>query len=107
MLLSEELGAEPVWVINNGLSHQESVPTARIQGMVQDALDSIEFITGSESTQWGGLRARMGHPEPWVLTYIGVGNEVGSTIHPCSAWMAAGGHHLCCCLEGVASVTWQ
>ena len=83
MLLSEELGTEPIWVLNNGLSHQESVPTARIQGMVQDALDSIEFITGSAGTQWGGLRARMGHPEPWALTYIGVGNEVRSAILPC------------------------
>ena len=87
MLLSEELGAEPIWVLNNGLSHQESVPTARIQGLVQDALDSIEFITGSAGTQWGGLRARMGHPEPWALTYIGIGNEVGSTIIPCCIGM--------------------
>ena len=76
MLLNEELGTEPIWVINNGLSHQESVPTAQIQGMVQDALDSIEFITGDEGTQWGRLRAEMGHPEPWSLTYIGIGNEV-------------------------------
>ena len=76
MLLNEELGTEPIWVINNGLSHQESVPTAQIQGMVQDALDSIEFITGDADTQWGRLRAEMGHPEPWSLTYIGIGNEV-------------------------------
>ena len=76
MLLSEELGAEPIWVINNGLSHQESLPTAHIQGLVQDALDSIEFIAGAADTQWGRLRADMGHPEPWSLTYMGVGNEV-------------------------------
>ena len=80
MLLNEELGAEPIWVINNGLSHEESIPTARIQGLVQDALDSIEFITGGQETQWGRLRAQMGHPEPWSLTYIGVGNEVTSRI---------------------------
>ena len=76
MLLSEELGAEPIWVINNGLSHQESLPTAHIQDLVQDALDSIEFITGAADTQWGRLRADMGHPEPWSLTYMGIGNEV-------------------------------
>ena len=41
MQLAEELGAEPVWVVNNGVSHQESVPAGRIQPWVQDALDSI------------------------------------------------------------------
>ena len=83
MLLNEELGTEPIWVINNGLSHEESVPTARIQALVQDALDSIEFITGDEGTQWGSLRAAMGHPEPWSLTYIGIGNEVGVSPLSC------------------------
>ena len=42
MQLAEELGAEPVWVVNNGVSHEESVPAGRIQSWVQDALDSIE-----------------------------------------------------------------
>ncbi len=100
MLLSEELGAEPIWVLNNGLSHQESVPTARIQGMVQDALDSIEFITGSTSTQWGGLRARMGHPQPWALTYIGVGNEVSLVSISCPIWMEAQSCRLWCRFKG-------
>lgn len=76
MVLTEELGAEPIWVINNGLSHEESVPTAHIGPLVDDALDSIEFITGAADTTWGSLRASMGHPEPWDLTYIGIGNEV-------------------------------
>lgn len=80
MLLNEELGTEPIWVLNNGLSHQESVPTARIQALVQDALDSAEFIMGDEGTQWGAVRAAMGHPEPWSLTYIGIGNEAGSLL---------------------------
>lgn len=89
-MLTEELGAEPIWVLNNGLSHQESVPTARIAPLVADALDSIEFITGPADSPWGALRACMGHPEPWSLTYIGVGNEVGTpsshtpTTHPIS-----------------------
>lgn len=42
MQLAEDLGAEPVWVVNNGVSHEESVPAGRIQSWVQDALDSIE-----------------------------------------------------------------
>ena len=44
MQLAEELGAEPVWVVNNGVSHEESVPAGRIQSWVQDALDSIECV---------------------------------------------------------------
>ncbi len=78
MLLVEELGSEPIWVLNNGLSHEESVPTVQIAPLVQDALDSIEFIVGSPDSRWGGVRAAMGHPEPWSLTYIGIGNEVRS-----------------------------
>ena len=42
MQLAEDLGAEPVWVVNNGVSHEESVPAGHIQSWVQDALDSIE-----------------------------------------------------------------
>ena len=45
MQLAEELGAEPVWVVNNGVSHTESVPAGLIQPWVQDALDSIECAT--------------------------------------------------------------
>ena len=56
-------------------SHTESVPTAQIQPLVQDALDSIEFVTGGTDTRWGALRAAMGHLEPWALNYIGIGNE--------------------------------
>lgn len=80
MLLVEELDAEPIWVLNNGLSHEESVPTAQIQPLVQDALDSIEFIVGSPGSTWGSLRARMGHPDPWHLTFIGIGNEVPACL---------------------------
>ncbi|EIE21944.1 glycoside hydrolase [Coccomyxa subellipsoidea C-169] len=75
MVLTEELGAEPIWVLNNGLSHEESVPTARITPLLADALDSIEFISGPADSRWGAVRAQMGHPDPWSLTYIGVGNE--------------------------------
>ena len=47
MQLAEDLGAEPVWVVNNGVSHEESVPAGRIQSWVQDALDSIECVCRS------------------------------------------------------------
>jgi alpha-L-arabinofuranosidase len=50
-------------------------PGAALQPYVQDALDEIQYITGSTSTQWGAQRAADGHPAPFPLTYIEVGNE--------------------------------
>ncbi|KAL9232686.1 hypothetical protein vseg_007767 [Gypsophila vaccaria] len=73
--LAEDLGAAPVWVINNGISHQDEVETANILPFVQEMLDSIEFARGDSSSQWGSLRASMGHPEPFDLKYIAIGNE--------------------------------
>ena len=43
---------------------------------VQDALDSLEFIMGPAGSKWGSIRAAMGHPEPWRLNYMAIGNEV-------------------------------
>lgn len=76
MLLAEELNAEPIWVMNNGLAHVDAVDTAHILGLVQDALDSVEFMTGPATSRWGAVRAAMGHPAPWNLTYFAIGNEV-------------------------------
>lgn len=75
MLLVEELETEPVWVINNGISHDESIKPKDILPWIQDALDSIEFITGPPDSTWGAERASMGHPEPWELNYMAIGNE--------------------------------
>ena len=81
-LLSEELGAEPLPVVNCGLACQyqnkdESahVAVSELDCYIQDALDLIEFANGDISTEWGKLRADMGHPEPFNMKYIGVGNE--------------------------------
>ncbi|KAK9787249.1 hypothetical protein WJX73_009553 [Symbiochloris irregularis] len=82
MLLAEELQAEPIWVINNGEAHADEVNTTFIQPWVQDALDSVEFMTGGPNTTWGALRASMGHPPPWNLTYFAIGNEdCGKTFY--------------------------
>eukprot|EP00884_Botryococcus_braunii_P004902 jgi/Botrbrau1/14412/Bobra.0014s0059.1 len=75
LLLTEELGAEPVWVINSGVSHLESLPTWQIESWVQDVLDGIEFIMGDSDSPYGSLRAAMGHPNPWQINFIGIGNE--------------------------------
>lgn len=78
-LLSEDIGAEPLPVVNCGLACQfesrEVVPLEELDAYVQDALDLIEFANGDPSTAWGRVRAEMGHPEPFGLKMIAVGNE--------------------------------
>ncbi|KAF2287781.1 hypothetical protein GH714_002706 [Hevea brasiliensis] len=73
--LAEDLGALPVWVFNNGISHQDQVDTSTISPFVQEALDGIEFAQGDCGSKWGSIRAAMGHPEPFDLRYVAVGNE--------------------------------
>ncbi len=78
-LLSEDLGAEPLPILNCGMSCQfnagEVVPLNELDPYIKDALDLIEFANGSATTKWGSLRTSMGHPEPFNLKFIGIGNE--------------------------------
>lgn len=81
-LLSEDMGAEPLPVLSCGLSCQYQnekeechVPVKDLGSYIQDALDLIEFANGSPTSTWGKVRADMGHPEPFNLKYIGIGNE--------------------------------
>jgi alpha-L-arabinofuranosidase len=78
-LLAEDLGAAPLPILSCGIACQfntgEVVPLDQLDPYVQDALDLIEFANGPISSQWGKLRADMGHPEPFNLKMIGVGNE--------------------------------
>ncbi|XP_041025680.1 alpha-L-arabinofuranosidase 1-like isoform X2 [Juglans microcarpa x Juglans regia] len=73
--LTEDLGALPVWVFNNGISHNDQVSTSNIRPFVQEALDSIEFARGDSNSTWGSMRAALGHPEPFDLRYVALGNE--------------------------------
>ncbi|KAL3534082.1 hypothetical protein ACH5RR_002543 [Cinchona calisaya] len=74
--LAEDLGALPVWVFNNGISHNDEVSTPNILPFVQEILDGLEFAKGdAKSTKWGSLRASLGHPEPFDLRYVAIGNE--------------------------------
>ena len=77
--LAEDIGAEPLPILSCGIACQfntgELVPLADLDPYVQDALDLIEFANGSASTKWGKLRTDMGHPQPFNLKFIGVGNE--------------------------------
>ncbi|MPT30425.1 MAG: alpha-L-arabinofuranosidase [Chryseobacterium sp.] len=77
--LSEDLGAEPLPILSCGMACQfntaELVKMEDLDPYVQDALDLIEFANGNENTKWGKIRAEMGHPKPFNMKYIGVGNE--------------------------------
>ncbi|MEG8988593.1 alpha-L-arabinofuranosidase C-terminal domain-containing protein [Ignavibacteria bacterium 4148-Me] len=75
--LAEDLGAEPVFCINAGISHKEIVPMDQMGQWIQDALDAIEYANGPITSVWGSLRAKNGHPEPFNLKFIEIGNENG------------------------------
>ena len=75
--LCEDLKAEPLFVINCGMSHKEVVPLDKMGEYVQDALDAIEYANGPVSSHWGALRARNHHPAPFHLKYMEIGNENG------------------------------
>jgi alpha-N-arabinofuranosidase len=73
----QDLHMQPVLAVYAGYSmHQRHVaPGDDLQPYVQDALDEIEYVTGATNTPWGALRARDGHPAPFPLTYVEIGNE--------------------------------
>lgn len=81
--LSEDIGAEPLPILNVGMACQyqnwndESahVPMDELQPYIDDCLDLIEFANGPANSKWGKIRAEMGHPAPFNMKYIGVGNE--------------------------------
>lgn len=77
----EDIGAEPIPILSCGLSWKsesnldEKIPMDKMQPFVQDALDLIEYARGSADSEWGKKRAEAGHPEPFKLNYLGIGNE--------------------------------
>ncbi|MBB3188100.1 alpha-L-arabinofuranosidase C-terminal domain-containing protein [Microbacter margulisiae] len=79
--LAEDLGAEPLFCINAGMSYGEVVPMDRMGQWEQDALDAIQYANGPVTSVWGSLRAKNGHPEPFHLKYIEIGNENGGTTY--------------------------
>lgn len=87
--LAEDINAEPLPIINVGLVCQYQnrdpkahVPVDSLDEYIQDALDLVEFANGDTSTKWGKLRADMGHPEPFNLKYMGIGNEQWGPEYP-------------------------
>ncbi|MEF7611488.1 alpha-L-arabinofuranosidase C-terminal domain-containing protein [Enterococcus casseliflavus] len=76
-LLCEDLGAKPLPVLPGGWDphHQQAVPLSELDPWVADAIDLVEFAKGGTDTKWGALREEMGHPEPFDLEYLAIGNE--------------------------------
>ena len=77
LMIAEALNAKPLYCINVGMSHKEVVPMDKMDEYVQDALDCIEYANGSTDTYWGKKRAEAGHPKPFNLKYLEIGNENG------------------------------
>lgn len=74
---AEAIGAKPLPVLPAGYDphHKRIVPLDELEPWIADALDLIEFANGSPESKWGAKRAEMGHPEPFGLEYLAIGNE--------------------------------
>ena len=73
--LCEDLGAIPMFVVNVGLGHGWYQDIDDLEDFIQEALDAIEYANGDITTTWGAVRAANGHPEPFGLKFIEIGNE--------------------------------
>ena len=77
--MAEDLGLELMFVVNCGLTCQgrpgEHIPLEELDEWIQDMLDAVEYANGPVTSKWGALRAKNGHPEPFNLKYIEIGNE--------------------------------
>lgn len=78
-LLCEDIGASPLPILNCGMACQfnsaELAPLDQLDPYIQDAIDLVEFATGPVTSTWGAKRAALGHPRPFPLKYLGIGNE--------------------------------
>ncbi len=78
-LLCEDIGASPLPIVNCGMACQfnsgELAPMEELDSYIQDALDLVEFANGPATSEWGAKRAEMGHPEPFHMKVLGIGNE--------------------------------
>ena len=83
--LCEDLGAEPVYTVSSGISETPHwgpfsiCPMNKMQLIIDNILDLLEYCNGPVSTTWGSKRAANGHPEPYNLQYLEIGNENGSS----------------------------
>ncbi|HZI32056.1 MAG TPA: alpha-L-arabinofuranosidase C-terminal domain-containing protein, partial [Candidatus Binatia bacterium] len=79
--LCEDLGAEPLFDVNAGMAGDDVVAPANLGPWVREALDAIEYANGGTNTTYGAMRAANGHPAPFHLKYIEIGNENGGPAY--------------------------
>ena len=83
--LCEDIGASPLPILNCGMACQfnsgELVPLDELDPYIQDALDLIDFANGPVTSEWGKVRAALGHPQPFNLKMLGVGNEQWDQVY--------------------------
>jgi alpha-L-arabinofuranosidase len=81
--LCEDLGAEPLYVAFAGMTvHPDNnMPLDQIDPIIQRALDAIEYARGPVTSHWGAVRAKMGHPQPFSMKYVEIGNEHPPAIY--------------------------
>lgn len=82
LLWCEDMEIEPLLTVYAGYSLDESganpantVPEDELDFYIQEALDQLEYAMGSTSTKWGALRAEHGHPKPFNIRWVEIGNE--------------------------------
>ena len=73
--LAEDLGAKPLYVVNVGLWHGGLTPVEELQPWIDECLGALEYANGDVTTKYGALRAKNGHPEPFNIEYLEIGNE--------------------------------
>ena len=79
--MCEDLGSAPLFVVNCGMSHKETIPLNQMDEYVQDAVDAIEYANGPATSKWGAVRAANGHPKSFNLKYMEIGNENGGPAY--------------------------
>ncbi len=73
----EDLRAAPMFVVNCGMAHEDVAPLDKLDEWIQDAIDAVEYANGPVTSRWGAMRAANGHPRPFNLRYLEIGNENG------------------------------
>ncbi|BCS85815.1 alpha-N-arabinofuranosidase [Prevotella herbatica] len=73
--MAEDFGAKPLYVVNVGIWHGGFTPLKKIQPWIDEALNALEYANGPVTSKYGALRAKNGHPEPFNIEYLEIGNE--------------------------------
>lgn len=73
--LAEDIGAKPLYVVNVGIWHGGFTPVDSIQPWIDECMNALEYANGPVTSKYGALRAKNGHPQPYNIEYVEIGNE--------------------------------